>query len=188
MPQLQDPNFWHSVILIIEQNRAGAYGFVINRPSEIPLAAVLKCESTRKSAARIPTHIPTWNGGPIGTDNGLILTDQIYPGSCEEDVIGDRILLTSEKSALDHLIEFSETHHPDELTASRYPFRFLIGYAGWGPGQLEEELRQGSWLQIEFNHTLVFDTPFGMIWDQAIASLGVSPNELTAPAPSNFLN
>ena len=185
MPQLQDPNFWHTVLLIVQQDREGALGFIINRPSEVPLAAVLKEEDIK-----VPKQIPTWTGGPVGLENGLILADKLYDGAPEDDIVGDGILLTSHHQALTSLVTNAEDRCADITVplGSRHAYRFLIGYAGWGSKQLEDEVRQGSWLQLDYDHNLVFDTPWSTMWETAIANLGVSPNELALPGPSQYLN
>lgn len=164
-PQMSDEHFQKTVSLLVEHEEHGALAFVINRPSEVPLAAVLEKEE-------IPRHISTWMGGPVGRSRGLILTTDTSLETEDEDLLFPEFLISSSPDALARLIIHAEQHDPSATIL--YPYRFLIGHAGWGEGQLDQELLDhSSWLQLPFDAGLVFSTPWPRLWDTAIARLGV---------------
>lgn len=189
MPQLQDPNFARSVMLMVDFSEEGAMGFIINRPSELPLAAILK-----GPGIDIPKQIPTWTGGPVGISHGLILTTDCTFEQCDDDIIFPDFGISSSEHCLANLIDYAENFDEEEFRAEQdghpllYPYRFLVGYAGWGAGQLESELRDGSWISLPYNHDLLFKTPWPKIWDEAMAKLGINPVDIATAQPSTYLN
>lgn len=186
LPQLQDENFERAVLLMVEHNREGAMGFIINRPSEMPVRELILAQEVD-----IPPHVPAWIGGPVGRDNGLVLHNQEesdaplgHPG---------HFAVSSSNLALQGLAEHAQTYEQATTAAKTfeadalYPYRFLVGYAGWDAGQLEEELRSGAWLQLPFDEDIVFNTPWHKMWDQVLAKAGLNPM-LLAPTVQPFLN
>jgi putative transcriptional regulator len=193
-PNLEDPIFNESVVAIVEHNRQGALGFILNRPKPTPLASVIN----QKSRA-IPEYIPTWYGGPVGLDGGIIFADQniaALPDECLNFHHPD-IAISSGEKALNKLVDHAEwmseivksqkTSGKSLQIDSLYPFRFMIGYAGWGPQQLENEIRQGSWIEIPVQPTIMFNSSWDQMWSQAIQSLGFQVSAL-APQPQDFLH
>ncbi len=170
LPQLIDPNFQRAVILLIEHNKEGALGFIINRKSNVPLSEVLESPRTMP-----PKDLSAWIGGPVDTETGLILRPDPTNG----------FELTSSPDALEELIESASTK--PQFQDGLYPHRFLIGYAGWGPGQLEGELRRGSWIEAKIDLDILFNCPWQNIWERTMGSLGCSQATLVA-APQPFLN
>jgi len=188
MPSLTDPNFEKSVLLLAEHNNKGAMGFVINRPSTYSLRDLVEIENID-----IPHAIPAWYGGPVGTNSGLILHNQSdFSGDVE---LADGITFSSSPLALRSMVEctkecLAELNKPrNEASACANPlsFRFIVGYAGWAPGQLEEELRLGAWIQIPASHTLLFEVSWKEMWNTAVNSIGVDPISL-APSAQPYLN
>lgn len=199
-PQLNDPNFKRAVVLIVEHGEEGSMGFVINRPLETSLASVIEYKTIE-----IPENIPVWYGGPVATGNGVIL--HTPPQTPPANRSPAQIVLTASDDSLNDLIVRSEELFGDlqerrrhgaaalvpsisdksGLPRDLYPYRFIVGYSGWGAGQLEEEIREGVWLQIPSSQHLVFGSPWNQVWDDAYATMGVSPRGF-APGPSTFLN
>ena len=191
LPQLQDPNFRRAVILIIEHNTSGAMGFIINRPSQMPVRELILLKDLD-----IPNSIPAWFGGPVGTDNGLVLRNhngrEDVSDCAETKTFKGHISVSSSISCLKEMIKIST---PQEREASEnklvasclYPYRFLVGYAGWGPRQLEDEFKLGAWLQLPADNQLLFNTPWQRMWEAAIESIGVDPASLV-PTQSSYLN
>jgi len=199
-PHLNDPNFKRAVALIVEHTEKGAMGFIINRPLQTPLASVIEYNSVE-----IPENIPVWYGGPVATGNGVIL--HTPPKTPKENQTPAQVVMSASDECLDQLIIQSEQLFgaiEDRAGATSghqtvndligptglselYPFRFIVGYSGWGAGQLEEEIREGIWLQIPSSHHLVFSTPWAQLWEEAYASIGMMPREF-APGNSHFLN
>ena len=173
LPQLQDPNFAKSVVLIVEHTDEGSMGFIINRPSPFSVRDVLQ-EAKRE----IPSDIPTWFGGPVGTEQGVVIHNQ--PDE-EASARFGLIRISSSDSAMNGLLEPKEKH------LEHYPYRFVIGYAGWGKGQLSQELKAGAWIQMEASFELLFNTPWPDMWEAAMGKIGVNPMDI-APTVQPYIN
>ena len=167
-PQLADPNFHKSVVLMVEHQGEGAYGLVINRPTETPLAELLNSIEIGWSGS--PAE-PSWIGGPVQPETGWILHERV--DGLDESLtreISPGLYLSSARDALEHL-----------AAAPPRQIRFLLGYSGWGPAQLESELSEGSWVNGNVDPGLIFETPASTLWEEAVRAIGVDPNSL-APA------
>ncbi|MCE9577204.1 MAG: YqgE/AlgH family protein [Deltaproteobacteria bacterium] len=167
MPQLVDPNFTRSVVLMIEHDARGSFGLVINNPSPIKAAALLK---SLEMPWRGDEDEKVWAGGPVSPETGWVLHEPVA------QVRATRGLGSSGAIAVTPLVTLSTS--PDNLRAiaaappSR--MRLLLGYSGWGPGQLASEMARGSWLCADPDPELIFDTPADEIWARALATLGVT--------------
>ena len=166
MPQLADPNFARSVVLMIEHGDHGSFGLVINHPSPIRASELL--ESLEMSWRGEDTAV-VWAGGPVSPSTGWVLHEPLelaQPGSGTIEIASGILLTTS----------------PERLRAiaSQPPrnVRLLLGYSGWAPGQLATEMARGAWLHTSVDPRLLFDTPADDIWDTAVRSLGVNPRDL----------
>jgi putative transcriptional regulator len=151
MPQMQDPNFSRTVVLLCDYGPEGAFGLVINRPTEMPATAMVRLEP------------------PIvgGNDMPILLGEE--PAASEFKLIRDGLYLSTSQGLL-----------RDVLQARPAPrARVLAGYAGWGPGQLDDELAQSAWLMGDVDLDLVFDTAADVMWESAIRRLGADPASLT---------
>jgi len=171
MPQLLDPNFERSVILLCEHGEAGAMGFVVNRPTEFRAADAMQLDPPLQG----DSGLCLWTGGPVETHRGFLLLGST-PRVDESERINDDFHLTSSLDVLRSLLEGG----PDGEDVGRC--RLLLGYAGWGPGQLDAELAASSWLSAPADPALVFGSEPMAMWDRAIRGLGVDPMALT-PAP-----
>ena len=204
-PQLLDPNFKKKIVLIVEHGSHGSMGFVINQPIRTPLADLVM-----DSNMSIPRHLPAWYGGPVQGEHGIILHEgSSAPLKNPTRTTGSRVgfadvgggsgeyLLSSSEEALTNLVLHLDARHRDIKLSSEhglhhggsrlYPFRFLVGYAGWRGGQLENEIRQGAWIQTAASPQLVFDTPWPEMWNTALTLIGVNPRAL-APGSALFIN
>lgn len=168
MPSQDDPNFNKTVTLICDHSiKNGAMGIVLNQPSSINIFELLNIpdsEPRDESLASLRIH----SGGPVDTDHGFILHD----GEYEHDAtikVADKLYLTSSSDIL------------DDIARGVGPQNKLIvlGYAGWAPGQLEEEISSNSWLTVDYQHELVFSTPAEQKWLAAGKMLGIDLNLLT---------
>ena len=158
VPQMEDANFSRSVVLMVEHGPDGAMGIVFNRPSEVTLAEVGRSHGVDVH----PTAGTAFVGGPVQRDRGFILHRRAdVPDSVQ---VSDGIYLSVSSDSLKPLLE----GNPAE-------YRLCLGYAGWGPGQLEREVMVGSWLTGSASAKRVFETPPGRVWDLAIRDLGVDP-------------
>ncbi|MFW7381062.1 MAG: YqgE/AlgH family protein [Oligoflexus sp.] len=181
LPQLQDPNFFRSIVLLLESGLHGALGFIVNKPSSYTVRDLLA-----ESDLLIPDDIPSWFGGPVEVERGLVLHNQNRDHGATH--FAHHVNLSSTIDAVQGLVLHAEKMMlEDEEQSVLYPYRFLIGYAGWGPGQLMEELLNGSWIQMPFSEKLVFDTPWTEMWSEAMRSIGVDPYEIV-PSANPYLN
>jgi len=167
MPQLADPNFSRAVVLMIEHGDHGSFGLVINHPS--PIKATELLESLEMSWHGADSAV-VWAGGPVQPSTGWVLHE---PVDVAQAGVGGTIEITS---------SISLSTSPDRLRAiaSQPPrkIRLLLGYSGWAPGQLANEMSRGAWLHTAADPNLVFDTPPGEIWGTAMRSLGINPRDL----------
>lgn len=165
MPQLMDPNFRRAVVLLVAHSDEGAMGFVVNRQLPAAVRDVLENLSIPWSGG---AEEPLWGGGPVMPETGWVLFEagaDPLPEDAREVLPG--LYLTASIEAL------------RKLAAQPPPrFRLLLGYAGWGAGQLESELVESAWLVVPASAELVFDTPPENTWSAAIRTLGVEPDSI----------
>jgi putative transcriptional regulator len=162
MPQMQDPNFARSVVLLCKQESEGAMGLVVNRRTETLVTSVLEFDPPLKTEAQLPIFV----GGPVEPQRGWLLLG-FHPGTPDVLTVSDGIYLSSSMDVLRALLE-------DGDSAARHG-RFLVGYAGWAGGQLEGELAASAWLTAEVSVPLLFETPAEAMWESAIRGLGIDP-------------
>ena len=164
MPQLTDPNFARSVVLLCEHEPEGAFGLIVNRPSELSAAEAVQLDPPVAPANDLPLLI----GGPVEPQRGWILTSQ-PPESVDSRSLGAGLYLSASPMLLRRV-----------LTARPLPRRTHVfaGYAGWGPGQLDEELARSAWLVMPVELDLIFEIPSSAAWEMAIRRLGADPHQL----------
>jgi putative transcriptional regulator len=160
MPQLLDPNFSRSVVLLCEHSPEGAFGLVLNRPTGKRATEVIEMAPPPAS----DSGLQLWIGGPVEPQRGWILLGE-RPDENNGVQICDRIYLSSSTALLRRLLE-----GPPSSSC-----RLLVGYAGWGPGQLDQELTQSAWLIAEASPDLVFGAGGEEMWEAALRRLGVDP-------------
>ncbi len=154
-PTIRDSHFDHAVILIVRHNQDGAMGIAINMPlEERSLASILKLLGEKDTNVAQNVHI--FSGGPVQPDIGFVIHSSDYRGPETVDV-SERVLMTSTSQIL------------RDIGNSKGPKKSLIafGYAGWGPGQLEDELRRGVWFTTLGSPKLIFDEDRGKVWEFA---------------------
>ena len=164
MPQLTDPNFKQTVVLLCQHTDEGAWGLVLNRPTG-KAATVLTQEGEPVSNR---DGLEVWVGGPVELERGCILLGEM-PDEGEALRICNGLFLSGSPTLLQRLLE-------DPPASGR--IRLLMGYAGWGPGQLEDELRESAWLISDVELDIVFDTDASTMWETAIRRLGADPGTL----------
>lgn len=166
------PFFNHTVVLLVEHGEGGALGFVVNRPTETPVTSLLDGDEDEDFADRLEGEV--WIGGPVAPDTGWVLFDPTsgHADDVECVELDERIAVSASRTFL------------DLLAAGRGPGRYalLLGYAGWGPGQLDDEIREGSWIPIDLDPRLVFDAPPEERWQRALATLGIDPARVVGVA------
>ena len=181
MPSMLDSNFSRTVMLLAEHNSEGAVGFVLNRPSTVPLKAMINVIDRDVSPA-----IPAWYGGPVDTGTAIILHSR-KPADGDTE-IGQDIFLSTSGRVLDSLIDESERTIKERATGELIhdilnPYRFLVGYAGWGPGQLDDEIRAGAWLLHPIDRELIFNTPWSEMWSKITETMGIGRGSAATVPP-----
>lgn len=163
MPQLRDPNFERSVVLLCRQRKGeGSFGLILNHPLEVPLAELL----IGRMRDELPSDFLAWSGGPVDPGRGWLLLGR-DPEDGEATALGEGLFLSTSHAVLRRIV----AQGGDDPAG----LRFFVGYAGWGDGQLEAELAQSAWLLAPVSGDLIFRTPPERMWEAAIRSLGVDP-------------
>ena len=165
MPQLVDPNFFRSVVLMVEHSAEHSFGLVVNRPVDLKVAEVLS--STGFAWGGDP-DASVCSGGPVMQRSGWLLHSG-SPRAGDATQLAEHVFLSTSPEELRAIAEDPPQHT-----------RFLMGYAGWGAGQLSGELAQGAWLTADANARLVFETPPERMWETALRSIGIEPSTLVA--------
>ena len=172
-PPLGDPNFDRTVVLLAVHGDSGALGFVVNRPAPMTLGELLSFAGYGEVGAKDPS--PVYLGGPVQPSSGWILC--IDPDLREAEggviVVGERVRVTSSRVAFDALAK--ETAERAEGSADPKRRTVLLGYSGWGPGQLEGEIAAGAWLPVPLDENVLFDVAASDRWEKAYALLGLTP-------------
>src|SRR5690349_2309808 len=161
MPNMADPYFARTLTYICEHNDQGALGLVVNRPIDMTLQSLFERLSLPMSASRI-SDSPIYFGGPVQTDRGFVLHEPA--GNWQATLrVGSEIGLTTSKDIL------------EAVGRGEGPSRMLVtlGYAGWSPGQLEQELSQNAWLTVEARDAILFDVPADERLHAAMELLGL---------------
>ncbi|MCB9760944.1 MAG: YqgE/AlgH family protein [Alphaproteobacteria bacterium] len=158
-PQMRDPNFEGTIVLLCHHDADGALGLVVNRETSITLADVL--EQLSMDATDTDTAHPVLWGGPVEQGAGLL----IFDGSVDEATgwnLPHDIAVSASREQLQQILSDGMRHV------------LCLGYAGWGPGQLDQEIETGSWLYTEIDRDLIFEEPVDSRYDRALASLGLT--------------
>lgn len=167
MPSMVDPNFAQSVTYICEHTADGALGIIINHPMELGLGEVLRQMDMTWTDEEIVNQA-IYFGGPVETQRGFVLHDPV--GTWDSTlVVNENLGLTASRDIL------------EAMGQGRGPRRALValGYAGWGAGQLEQEMAANAWLSGPADLRLIFEVPVAERWQAAAASLGVDLSRLS---------
>ncbi|MGF1911173.1 YqgE/AlgH family protein [Vibrio kasasachensis] len=172
MPGMKDPYFKRSVIYICEHNHEGAMGLMISSPIEITVGKMLEQVNGQPVHPQRSTEslaMPVLNGGPVAEDRGFILHQpkDSYESSIQ---MTDHISVTTSKDILGVLGTEAEPNH----------YLVALGYSGWEAGQLEVELAENSWLTIEADPSVIFETPVNDRWQKAVQILGFDIAQLSS--------
>jgi putative transcriptional regulator len=155
-PALLDPNFWRTVVLVVEHNEEGALGLVLNRPSETSVGeAVPQLETLLDPEQRL------FIGGPVQPSAVIVLAEF-------EDATDAALL------AFDDVGVLGTGPSPDELTAGVRSGRAFLGHAGWGPGQLDGELERGDWILEPARLEDAFSVDTKALWSEVLTRKGGS--------------
>jgi putative transcriptional regulator len=168
MPQLDDPNFKRSVVLLVHHGEGGSFGIVLNRALDLTMSELMQ-----NSGIQWPTGVGSvgW-GGPVQPERGWVVFCDDHSTSA---AAGDDVVATLEQGvcvtgSLD-MLRAVASHPPAAV-------RLFLGYAGWGAEQLESELAEGAWLLAPLRREVVFDTAENSMWESVVRGLGIDPAAL----------
>ena len=163
MPQMLDPNFSKTVVLLAEYGAHGAFGLVLNRRMYEPAQTVV----TADEPISIHPKMHLFTGGPVEPTRAWILTAQrgLDPDALE---VTSGVYLSASPDLVRRTLEMT----PDPAV------RMVVGYSGWGAGQLDGELAESSWLMAPVESDLIFSTPVDEMWETVIRRLGAEPSML----------
>ena len=170
MPGLEDAIFSKSVVYVCEHTARGALGIVINKPSEMKMQALFGKIDLPLQRQDL-TSKPVFQGGPVHTDRGFVLHDPVF----SESEKPEQAVYASTMSIPGGLEMTTSKDVLEALSNGSGPRRVLVslGYAAWGEGQLETELGENSWLTVDADQTVIFDTPAEERYDKALNLLGL---------------
>ncbi|MGE4217968.1 MAG: YqgE/AlgH family protein [Alphaproteobacteria bacterium] len=170
MPAMRDPRFAKSVIYMCVHNAEGAMGLVVNRLVDSLTFADL-IDQLNIETLGVSRDIPVHYGGPVETGRGFVLHSAEYRRH-------GTIMVTPETgltATVDILKDMAEGRGPRHALLA-------LGYAGWGPGQLDGEIQQNAWLHVPADEALVFDRDLDSKWERSIAKIGVDLRLLSGDA------
>src|SRR5688572_11065326 len=154
MPQMADPNFARSVVLLCDYTEQGAFGLVVNRQMDEPAWTVVKTEPP----VRVDPDLRLWIGGPVDPQQTWVLMADAQGPDEEQREVAPGVLLS-----VSHELTLQVLQAPPSLRA-----RVIVGYSGWGPGQLDKEIAASAWLVTEVDPKLIFGVPPDQMWETAI--------------------
>jgi putative transcriptional regulator len=172
MPQVMDPFFHRSVVLLLHHEDEGSFGFIVNRPTGIKVSEILQGMDVGWEGREADV---AYFGGPVQPQLGTVLFAPVLLETGPDDTatqIAPGVALTQHIGDLSRLAEAP----PDD-------FRLLLGYAGWGEGQLMEEILRNDWLTAPVTSELIFAADPERVWDAALRSVGIDPAALPSWVP-----
>ncbi len=172
MPHMSDPAFSGAVVYLCDHSERGALGLIINRPTDIDLESLFNRIDLKLEVGPL-LHIPVYFGGPVQTERGFVLHEPVSGNTYNSSMsVEGGLEMTTSKDVL------------EAVATGTGPKRFLLtlGHAGWGAGQLEEEISKNGWLTVEANPEVVFEASPEERFEAALGLLGVSSTMLSGEA------
>jgi putative transcriptional regulator len=177
MPGMGDGTFARTVVYMCEHTEKGALGLVINKPIDITLKNLfekVELSLDREDLAEAPVYF----GGPVQTERGFVLHEPLVegegaPGGYNSSLkIEGGLEMTTSKDVL------------EALSSGAGPKKVLVtlGYSGWAAGQLEDEMSNNGWINVDAEPGIIFDTPVGERYDKALSLLGIDAGMLSSAA------
>jgi len=170
MPALADPNFVHTVTYLCEHNEEGAMGIVINRPLKVTLAEILDHMGIEPSP-QVDGSTPIFMGGPVQPERGFVIHSPV--GAWESSLqVTSEIAVTTSRDILTAIAHGEGPAH----------YQIHLGYAGWGAGQLEQEMADNAWLSGPADSEILFERAVAERWTAAARLIGIDLNLLSSDA------
>lgn len=172
MPQMSDPNFAQAVVLLCDYSEKGAFGLVVNRQMNEPAASMVKTDPP----VDIDPEVRLWIGGPVDPQRPWVLTTDAHGSEEEQREICPGIVLSVSHELTLELLQAPPTNRA----------RVVVGYAGWAPGQLDQEIAASAWLTMDVDPGLIFTVPPELMWETALRRLGTDPAMLQTSCPQGL--
>ena len=171
MPNMADSNFSHTISYLCQHNEEGALAIVINRPTGMNLGDILDQMGIENASQQVK-NTPIFAGGPVQQERGFIVHSKSATTWDSSIAISDTTSLTISRDILEAIAE------------NKGPEQYLIalGYAGWGEGQLENEIINNAWLNTPYKEHILYETPVDKRWGTAANEIGIDISQLTSPA------
>jgi putative transcriptional regulator len=164
MPQMADPNFARTVVLLCDYTDEGAFGLVVNRQMDEPAWKLVQTDPP----VRVDPALRLWVGGPVEPQRTWVLMSDAQGPEDEQREICPGVLLS-----VSHELTLQLLQSPPSSRS-----RLIVGYAGWAPGQLDQEIAASAWLSMDVDPHLIFGVPAEQMWEAAIRKLGADPSAL----------
>ena len=180
MPGLRDETFARSVVYLCEHSERGALGLIINKPTDISLPDLFDKVDLPLGRADLAQQ-PVFQGGPVQTERGFVLHEPVFAEGQQDD---DASVYASTLSIPGGLEMTTSRDVLEAMSGGGGPRRVLItlGYSAWGEGQLESEIAENSWLTVDADPRVIFDTPVDRRYEGALGLLGLQPWMLSSQA------
>ena len=163
MPNMGDPRFLRSVVYMVAHDSEGAMGFIINKRAEgLSLGDILK-DMPKTVAKTGLVNLPVYVGGPVQNDRGFVLHTSDYEKT--HNTLSQELPIALTQSA-DVLVDAAHGRGPEKM-------RLFLGYAGWGPGQIEGELQDNAWLVCDANIAEIFTSRSDDLYEKCVAAMGI---------------
>lgn len=177
MPGLEDGLFSRAVIYLCAHSSDGAMGLIINKPSDrvrfsFLLSQLAVLPTATDGLPEAGREMIVLDGGPVEPGRGFVLHSTDYLNGLSTVMMGEQIALTA---TLDVLRAIANGSGPKKAL-------FCLGYAGWAPGQLEQEMQANSWLSVRASQDILFETDYALRYESALRSLGIEPALLSMEA------
>ena len=174
VPQMRDPFFSKTVVLLVEHNREGAYGVVLNRKAPVDLRTLL--EGAGLPTDHVPEGKPVWWGGPVHPESGMVLYEDDGELTAYEPSMPVRGKLRVSWS-MELLQDIAHGRGPEV-------YALYLGRSSWAPGQLDHEIAMGAWLPADADKALLFTPDTGSRWSDALTNIGVDPQYVAPGGPA----
>jgi putative transcriptional regulator len=169
-PTLLDPNFHRTVVLLIDHRKEGSLGFVVNRPASVTFRGVVEELGLTEEGSPLP-ELPVMVGGPVAPHTGWIVFDPKTAMNASGEgtiTVTDHLRVSASRELLRTIAQ----------TQDALRHMLVLGYAGWGAGQLDAEIKQGVWIPVDLDERIIFETPFPQRWTAALAAVGIDPMQI----------
>lgn len=173
---LRDPHFYQSVVLMLEHTEETAMGLIVNRPMSTRMH-----EALGDVGSSMDQRSPLYSGGPV-EDSSMFIMHNCEDLASADRTICDGVYVSSSSDSFDHLIQESGDTQQQRL------FRVYCGYAGWGGGQLEQEIERGDWLSVPATSERVFQSDPYELWDVCMREQKVKHRILPHNPPDPLMN